>query len=49
MEQHWEQRALRAEQKFQEGRRVLERLEQMKREDREVRDSRGNLGRGRKG
>ncbi|XP_041875806.1 protein SPT2 homolog isoform X2 [Corvus kubaryi] len=33
MEQHREQRALRAEQKFQEGRRVLERLEQMKRED----------------
>ncbi|XP_048144387.1 eukaryotic translation initiation factor 3 subunit A-like [Corvus hawaiiensis] len=33
MEQHREQRALRAEQKFQEGRRVLECLEQMKRED----------------
>lgn len=49
MEQHREQRALRAEQKFQEGKRVLERLEQMKREDWEVRDSRGNLGRGRKG
>ncbi|NXB59940.1 CFA45 protein, partial [Struthidea cinerea] len=36
MEQHREQRALRAEQKFQEGRRVLERLEQMKREDQEA-------------
>ncbi|NXM17579.1 CFA45 protein, partial [Ploceus nigricollis] len=44
MEQRQEQRALRAEQKFQEGRRFMERLEQMRREDREVRDSRREFG-----
>ncbi|XP_041329848.1 cilia- and flagella-associated protein 45-like, partial [Pyrgilauda ruficollis] len=36
IEQRQEQRALRAEQKFQEGQRFMERLEQMKREDREA-------------